>query len=249
MKRLIVNADDFGRTDGINRGIVDTHLRGIVSSATAMVNYATASDAARMARDCPRLGVGLHFALTGGTPTLAASEVPSLVDEHGRLPAKPEGLTRARADEVLAEGRAQLARFTELFGRKPTHIDSHHHSHRLPVVFGALVHMAKDAGLPVRCASVEMRDELRRQGLVTTDAFVESFYEEAATLPALIEILDALPDGVSEVMCHPAYVDDELRAGSGYAAPRDREREVLTSAAARRALAERGIELITFAEL
>src|SRR5687767_6392407 len=106
MKRLIINADDFGRTPGINRGVVEAHERGVVTSATMMVNYAPAAEAAALARQKPSLGVGLHVALTGGPPALPPQQIPSLVDFQGRLPPKPENLGDAKPEEVLAEARA-----------------------------------------------------------------------------------------------------------------------------------------------
>ena len=248
-RRLIVNADDLGRTPGINRGIVEAHRRGIVTSATLMVNYAAATEAAALAQDSPRLGVGLHVALTGGAPALAPAEIPTLVDGQGRLPAKPEGLASADPAEVLAEARAQLARFREMVGRLPTHFDSHHHSHRLPVVFDALLALARETGRPVRSASSGMGERLRREGVATTDHFVEAFHDEGATLDTLLGILATLPPGTTELMCHPAFVDEELRAGSGYAEPRARELQVLTDDRVRRALEEAGVRLIHFGEL
>ena len=249
MKRLIVNADDFGRTSGINRGIAEAHRGGIVTSATLMVNYGPAREAAELAVTCPRLGLGLHLALTGGVPTLPPEQVKSLVDSAGRLPAKPEGLSGARPSEVLAEARAQIGRFREIVGRSPTHLDSNHHSHRLPVVLEAMLTLAGEAGLPVRCASPEMREGLASAGVPTTDAFVESFYDEAATLPHLLAILGGLGDGTTELMCHPAHADPELLATSGYAVPRERELAVLSSPEARRAVQDLELELISFAAL
>lgn len=249
MRQLIVNADDLGRSSGINRGIVEAHRDGIVTSATLMVNHEPVDEAARLAAECPRLGVGLHFALTGGAPTLPPSLLPSLVDSAGRLPAKPEGLARARSEEVLAEARAQLQRFHDLVGRAPTHLDSHHHSHRLPVVLEALVTLAREAGLPLRSASSGMRERLRAAGVRTSDAFVESFHDGAATLPGLLAIIGGLKGGTTEVMCHPAYADPELLATSGYAAVRERELAVLKSPEVRQDVQARDIRLISFAEL
>ena len=194
-KRLIVNADDFGRTAGINRGIVTAHRQGIVTSATLMVAYAPAAEAAALAGDHPGLGVGLHVALTGGPPVLPPHRLPSLVDAQGLLPAKPDGLARAKADEVLAEARAQLSRFREIVKRDPTHFDSHHHSHRTPAVLEALLTLAWETGLPVRCASPEMRDRLRRENVPTTDAFVEDFFDQDVRLETLLRIVDAVARG------------------------------------------------------
>lgn len=248
-KRLIVNADDFGRTAGINRGILAAHAKGIVTSTTMMVNYPAAVEAAQMAGEYTQLGLGLHLALTGGAPTLPAERVRTLVDGEGRLPARPDGLAGADPAEVLAEARAQLARFRALVGRDPTHFDSHHHSHRVEAVFEALMTLAWETGLPVRNGGHGMRDRLRKEGVPTTDRFVEGFYGEGATLAHLLQIIDAVEPGTTELMCHPAYVDEELRAGSSYADVRADELAALTHRDARQAVQASGIKLVTFRDL
>lgn len=249
-KRLIVNADDLGRTEGINEGIFDAHRRGIVTSATMMVNYPAAPRVAVLSRDSPALGIGLHVALSGGVPALPPEQVRSLVDANGMLPAKPGGLAGADRAEVLAEVRAQLKRFREIMGRDPTHFDSHHHSHReVPAVFEAILAVAWETGLPVRSASAAMAAQLRREGVPTPEHFVEDFYAEGAALNDLIGIVEDLPMGTSELMCHPAIVDAELRSSSGYAEPRARELDVLTNPAVRQAVQRSGVRLINFGQL
>jgi predicted glycoside hydrolase/deacetylase ChbG (UPF0249 family) len=248
-KRLIVNADDLGRTPGINAGILEAHQQGVVTSATLMVNYPAAAHVAGLAAQAPALGVGLHVALTGGPSALPPAQIPSLVDERGRLHAKPEGLRDARLEHVLAEARAQLRRFREIMGRDPTHFDSHHHSHRLPVVLEAMLTLAWETGLPVRNASEEGLRRLRAEGLRTTDRFVDAFYGEGATLEGLLAILDSIAPGTTELMCHPARVDAELRQGSGYAEERQRELQVLTNREVRQAVQALGIKLVHFGDL
>ena len=248
-KQLIVNADDLGRTPGINAGIVEAHRRGIVTSATLMVNFAASAAAGTLARENPKLGLGLHLAFTGGKPTLPTDQVLSLVDAQGLLPAKPEGLAGARPAEIVAEARAQLQRFRSLVGRNPTHIDSHHHAHRLPDVFEALVTLSWETGLPVRNAAPWMAERLRREGIPSPDAFQEGFFDQRATVEDLVKILSQVEPGVTELMCHPARVDDELRAGSSYAEPRDREREILTHSEVRAAIQSLGIRLIHYGDL
>jgi hypothetical protein len=248
-KRLIVNADDLGRTVGINRGVVEAHRRGIVTSATVMVNYPGALAVAAIARENPGLGLGLHVQLTGGPSSLPPERLRSMVDAEGRLPSKPEGLRDPDPAEVLAEARAQLARFQEILGRLPTHFDSHHHSHRTTAVLEAVLTLGKETRRPVRNASPAMGERLRREGIKTTDRFLEDFFGEDATLEKLLLILDRLGTGSAELMCHPAVVDDELRASSGYAEPRARELLVLTSAEAKQAVRDAGIELVHFGAL
>jgi len=249
MKRLIVNADDLGRTRGINAGIRAAHERGVVTSATLMVAYSAAQEVAVLASACPGLGVGLHVALTGGPPVSPPEQIPSLVDAQGRLPAKPEGLEGVEAEDVMREARAQLARFVALLGRQPTHFDSHHHSHRLPLVWDAVVALAREIGRPVRLASPEMGEALRGSGVVTTERFEEGFFGETATVATLLTILESLPEGSTELMCHPAEVDEELRASSGYAQPRTAELRALTDPRVREACRGLDIQLIHFGQL
>jgi hypothetical protein len=248
-KRLIVNADDLGRTVGINDGIFEAHARGLVSSATLMVAYPAAVDASRRLADHPRLGIGLHVALTGGRPLLAPERIPSLVDADGRLASKPEGIAAPCPDEVRSEIEAQLGRFRALVGRAPTHLDSHHHSHRLPVVREALIAVALAEDLPVRNASPAVERRLREAGVATTDHFIDRFYGDEVRLNVLLEILERLPPGVTEVMCHPGRVDDELCAGSSYVDERANELELLTHPDALAAVAAGGIEPIDFGAL
>ena len=249
-KRLIVNADDFGRTSGVNRGLLEAHTQGIVTSATMLVNYPAAAEAARLAKEHEALGVGLHLQLTGGsTPASPREQVRSLLDAAGRFHLKPEGLVGADPVEVLTEARAQLRRFRELMGRRPTHFDSHHHAHKLPVVLDALVTLAWETGLPIRGASEEVRARLRSEGLPTTDHFIEDFYDQGATLEGLIRVLSRLEPGTTELMCHPAVVDEELRTTSGYAEARGRELEYLVHEQVRQTIQAAGVKLVTYAAL
>lgn len=248
-KRLIVNADDLGRTPGINAGIFEAHDRGLVTSATLMVGFTPAEEATGARARSPDLGIGLHVALTGGRPILPPEEVPSLVDGEGRLPAAPDGLEGTHPEEVMAEVEAQFERFRALAGRLPTHLDSHHHSHRLPVVCDALISLAGRYGLPVRNASDEVGERLRQAGIATSDFFVERFFGSEARLEVLLEVLGELAPGVTELMCHPAKVDEVLRSDSSYVDERERELAVLTHPEAIRASREEGILLIHFGEL
>jgi len=245
-RMLIVNADDLGRTSGINSGIFEAHRDGLVTSATLMVAYPAAEEAAARLDEYPDLGIGLHVAVTGSPSILPADCLPSLTGASGHFPVKPEGLIRPVYDDVLKEARAQFDRFLELTGRVPTHLDSHHHSHRNPVVCDALVALAREHDLPVRNASPEVEARLHRQGVVTTDFFVEQFFGDDALVEVLIEILGGIRAGVTEIMCHPAHVDDELRSTSGYADARDRELEVLTSPQVLQAMQDLGLRPVHF---
>ncbi len=249
MKRLIVNADDLGRTHGINTGVFEAHRLGIVTSATAMVNYPGIGEAASLSRENPNLGIGLHVALTGGRTALPPASVPSLVDARGLQPAKPEGLEGANPREIAAEVEAQFGRFIEVFGRKPTHLDSHHHSHRRPEVFEAVCAVARREGLPVRNAGGTMRGNLQALSLRTSDFFEEGFFDQGVSVEKLVSIIAGLPEGATELMCHPAHEDVELTASSSYAAARIIELSALCDPAVRAAIQHTDLRLITFADL
>lgn len=218
-----------------------------------MVNRPCAARAAELAGATATLGVGLHVALTGGPPgattTLPVDRVATLVNEQGLLPRHPDGLAHADPVEVEAEIEAQLARFEQLMGRPPTHLDSHHHSHRQPSVLGAMIRVAESHSLPVRSASSSVAVELERAAIATTDAFVEDFYGSRIDVESLGDILTRLPSGSVEIMCHPGYVDEILRASSSYVEAREKELRSLCSPAVRRIVSQQEIELIRFDDL
>ena len=241
---LIVNADDLGRTRGINDGIFEAHRRGIVTSATLMVAYEAAAEAAARLGENPGLGVGLHVAMTGGPPVLPPERLPSLVDAEGMLPRRRQDLGSPDPDEVLAEVRAQLDRFRRLTGRLPTHLDGHHHCHRVPAVGEAVATVAAELGLPVRDAGEGLREVLERASVATTDRFDDFFYAEGATLEGLLAFLAGLAPGSTELMCHPGAADPELEAlGSTYTRERERELEILTHPEVVRAANRPGVRL------
>ena len=248
-RRLIVNADDFGRAPGVSRGIITAHLRGIVTSTTLMVNLPWSADAAvRAARDTPRLGLGLHLSFCYGPPL--ATGVTSLLGSDGRL---NRGLATLRASaarsDIEREARAQLTRFVELTGRSPTHLDAHLHAHTWPIFADVVISLALERGLPVRPATSSLAARLRADGVPAPDHFIDDFFAPGSmTLDAVVTRLVALPPGVSELMCHPGYNDDAL-ADSAFRAQREDEFAILTSPTLRRVVAEQQIELTTYAAI
>src|SRR5215470_13430426 len=251
MKRLIVNADDYGRTLGINEGTLEAHLKGIVTSATVMILERSAPAGVRQALErAPRLSLGLHFVVTGGgTPAVAPTSVPTLAP-GGRFVKDANSLPLTLpADEIRRELSAQLAVFEAIAGRPPTHIDSHHHSALHASVQVVFADVARERGLPVRAASPRAREILRADGLRVPDRFVESFYANGATRENLTKLLESLPDGTTELMCHPGHVDDQLKQGSSYAAEREREIQILCDPSMPQLLDRHGVELVGFDRL
>jgi predicted glycoside hydrolase/deacetylase ChbG (UPF0249 family) len=197
MRRLlIVNADDFGASDGVNRGIVHAHDHGLVTSTSLMVRMPAADGAAELAQERAGLSVGLHVDLTGeGTPP------PADTDD-------------VEACEV--EIRAQLQRFEQLLGRPPTHLDSHQHVHRFRSLEPLFVRIAAETGLPLREHS-DVRffpDFYGRWDDGET-------HPEWIGSENLIRMLDhEIGPGVTELSCHPGWFDPSFDS------PYDREREL-----------------------
>jgi len=251
VRQLIVNADDFGRSPGINAGVLEAYARGIVTSATVMVLEKAAARGIREAAErAPGLSLGLHFALTGGgRPAAAPGDVPSLAP-GGRFRRRPEELPASLPpEEIAAELEAQIAIFAALARRPPSHLDSHHHVALHPSVEPVFAATARVFSLPVRASSEGALRTLRAAGVKTPDRFVDRFYAEGATLETLERILEELPDGTTELMCHPGRSDAELKAGSTYADEREREIRVLCDPALRTLVENRKIRLIGFDRL
>jgi predicted glycoside hydrolase/deacetylase ChbG (UPF0249 family) len=167
---IIVNADDFGLTQGMNRGIMDCFLAGSISSTTLLVNMPATEEAAGYARDHPSLGVGLHFNLTLGRPVSDPSSVPSLVGPDGCFPGRSSCEKRLlkgsiKRSDIIREFRAQVERFEDL-GLKVTHIDSHQHVHLFPQVFDIVADYCLEHCIPMRAPWPwpRMRLGLRRRG-------------------------------------------------------------------------------------
>ena len=195
-KRLIVNADDFGRTPGVNEGTIEAHLNGIVSSATVMVLEKAAREGIRQAIErAPKLGLGLHFMSDGRRGAGFGAHRPfrhwrragGCVRNAELLPATiPE-------DEIRRELLAQIALFELAAGRPPSHIDSHHHCALHPSVQPVVAGVAQGRGMPLRAASPQARDELRAAGLTVPDFFLRTFYAEGVTFEKLASLIFNVP--------------------------------------------------------
>jgi chitin disaccharide deacetylase len=151
--QLIVNADDFGLTAGVNRAIIELHAAEVLTSATMMAQAPATEQAVEMARAMPSLGVGCHVILVDGAPALGSAAVPSLVDRengsfHSTLGSFVQRLFtgRIRPKEIEAEAAAQIA-LLQSFGLRLTHVDTHKHTHMFPAVLRPLLRAARAAGI------------------------------------------------------------------------------------------------------
>jgi predicted glycoside hydrolase/deacetylase ChbG (UPF0249 family) len=221
MRYLVVNADDFGACSGVNRGIVEAHQRGIVTSASLMVGMAGSEEAACLARECPGLSVGLHV---------------SFEDERRQPVAdlSDPGACAAALDQ-------QLMRFTDLLDRRPTHLDSHHHVHTRPGLLPHFRAVAERCAIPLReCSGVRYCSRFYGQ-------WAGEHHPEQVSAAALIRILAAeIGDAITELACHPGRADPAL--SSSYAIERELELRTLCDRHVRRFLEGCGIALVDFGQ-
>jgi predicted glycoside hydrolase/deacetylase ChbG (UPF0249 family) len=245
-RTLIVNADDFGLTGGVSRGILETHRAGIVTSTTVLVNREIGPGLVDELL-ASRLGVGLHLNLTLGAPVSDPRRVPSLVDAQGLFVRDPrEVASRARHDEARIELGTQIDAFRRLMGRFPTHLDTHHHVGALQPLLDVVLEFAAAIRVPVRSQNDLVRTAARRRQLRTPDHFIGDVGPEPYwTAERVLEQFASLPAGVTEAMTHPGHYDEAL-AYSRYGKQRDVEVVGLTDPRSRAMIEREGIRLAHF---
>lgn len=247
IKKLIINADDFGLTEGITKGIIDSHADGILTSTTMLVNAPYTKKAIELAKGYPKLGVGIHLNATMGRPLIPGKK--SFTDELGRfikVTAYPNRYVEVDPSELYEEWQAQMKQFIALTSKLPTHIDSHHHVHMAPVHHSVVLKLAKEYDLPVRQTSRHHTEK------IITDYedvhFYGDFYGEDLTEASIISVLDHQAEAM-EIMCHPAYLDQVTYDMSSYQLPRVKEMAILRSKPLRKYIEDANIALITYGDL
>jgi len=245
-RTLIVNADDFGLTRGVSRGILEAGASGIVTSTTLIVNRPL-EPALVDELKAAELGVGLHMNLTLGAPVANPKRVPSLVDAEGTFVRDArEAAKRASKDEARIELGTQIDEFRKIMGRFPTHLDTHHHIGRHEPILELVLDFARAIKVPVRSQDDGVRAAARRLTLRTPDHFMgESGPDPYWSAERVLEHLASLPGGVTEFMTHPGHFDDDL-AYSRYGKQRETELAGLTDPRAREAVAQEAIRLAHF---
>lgn len=229
MRYLIVNADDLGYASSVNRGILEAHDRGIVTSASLMVERPGAVEAVEAARERPRLGLGLHVEIDKW--------------RVARLPRRGSARSAAtlgrRARDEL---QLQLDQFRSLVGSDPSHLDSHRHRHLSGPVLPIFQRTADELGVPLRRVDPRVRfcgDFYGHDGRGRPDP-------EAITASALVGLLERLEDGVTELCCHPGYAED---LDDWYRMEREQEIRTLSDPGVREAVRRLGLQLCTFGEV
>jgi predicted glycoside hydrolase/deacetylase ChbG (UPF0249 family) len=268
-KQLVVNADDFGFTPDVNQGIVDAHRRGILTATTLMANGAAFDDAVRLARETPTLDLGCHLVLVGGRSLLTGKPYPLSV---GQL----LGALARRQIRPYEELAAQVRRTVDT-GLRPTHLDTHKHTHLAPPVLDAVARLGEEFGIrwvrrPFDFPLHAMRGTvpalkrltsgalglmrrrfhrvLEKRGCRTTDHFAGFQITGRFRTAELVQLLAAIPEGSTELMCHPGHCGEALRgARTRLKESREHELEALLAPETRAALERNGIELVSYAGL
>jgi chitin disaccharide deacetylase len=288
VRRLIVNADDFGLTQGVNRAIVEAHCHGIVTSATLMANGQAFDDASQRATTMSGLSVGCHVVLVDGSPVLGGKQTPSTLSDKKfddrRFYQSLSGFAlrtvggNIDADEIEAEATAQIRKL-QAAGIVVSHLDTHKHTHILPPVLRPLLRAARACGVPavrnpfgpVPISMVAKQPGLWKQfskvtilsrlgktfrrsvtgaGMLTPEGTVGIVTTGALNVDFFRRIVDSLPEGTWELVCHPGYNDAELTSiRTRLRESRAVELRLLTSPEAREILARSGVELISYREL
>jgi hopanoid biosynthesis associated protein HpnK len=235
MKRVIFTADDFGLAPEVNAAVAEAHRRGVLTAASLMIGAPAAQEAVALARTMPNLGVGLHVVVADGPPVLPPSEIPALVDAHGKLPANLIGPSvrwffspTARA-QIQREIAAQFAAF-HATGLKFDHVNAHNHMHLHPTVLTMVMACARIYGvrhvrLPYEPGALAlapwlaiMRARLAHNGFVSNDRLAGLAATGHMTEDRVLALLDRVVDGVTEFYFHPATADtpDLVRAAPDY---------------------------------
>lgn len=227
---LIVNADDFGLSPGVNRGIIQSMERGTVTSASLMVRWPAALEAADYGREHPIFSIGLHV------------DLGEWIFREGHWTALYEVVDQNNRTAVWDEVHRQLDAFQRLLGRNPTHIDSHQHVHFRGETHSVLGRVAEDLRIPLRhfCPGVQYCGDFYGQD------GRGHFFHKAIDTAALLAILDRIPPGVTELACHPGFAND---IDSMYRDERSMEILALCSPEVRRAIEEKKIQLCSFHHL
>ena len=286
MRSLIVNADDLGWTEGVNRGIAEAHHHGIVTSASLLANGCAFESGVDLAMTTPGLGVGVHLNLSDGPPVADPETVTSMVNDQGEFAGGPEGLLLRLArrsvalEEVEREWDAQIQKIRDT-GIRPTHVDGHKHVHMLPGLFELALRLAKRHGIEaIRVAHEESslrvalaagatkgsvvkqgvqarglkllapdaREQAERAGLATADYFCGIAQTGELTREGVLRFLEVLPQGTTELMVHPGYMDAQLeKSPTRLKGSRQTEVAILTDMHIRNLVASQGIRLIDYA--
>jgi predicted glycoside hydrolase/deacetylase ChbG (UPF0249 family) len=268
-KQLVVNADDFGFTPDVNEGIVEAHRHGILTAATLMANGEAFEDAVRLAHETPSLDVGCHLVLIGGRSLVKRDPLPATITQL-------LGALALRQIPVYDELRAQVRRIIEA-GIQPSHLDTHKHTHLAPPILEAVARIGEEFCIPwirrpldfplgaargtvpvlKRLTSDSLgflrgsfHRAIRKHGCRTTDHFAGFQITGRWRTRELIELIAMIPEGSTELMCHPGRCGATLRsAPTRLKQSREEELQALIAPEVKKAIIRAGIELVSYRQL
>jgi predicted glycoside hydrolase/deacetylase ChbG (UPF0249 family) len=244
VRQVIINADDFGLSPAVNKGIVEAYRAGGITSTSLMVNMPGFGDAVRYAKSLRGLGIGLHFNLTYGRPVSDPADVPSLVKSDGSFHDGKRPRARDAAD-VAKELNAQWRRFAST-GLRPAHLDSHHLLHQNdPVIFKVMAEKAVRENVPLRRSQTNHLLPIAPLPSMT-DAILLDTYGDGEGKQRLLGYLTGLPEGTTEIVCHPGRVDRVLQGISEWTDVRERELSVFADPEIARTMRELGIVPVNY---
>lgn len=215
--KLILNADDFGLSASVNKGIIDCFNEGLISSTTMMMNTPYTDEAIKLAKEHNIKNIGIHLNLTYGKSVLPASEVPSLVDENGVFHYVCMLGYYTQYLDAKKELRAQIEKFLDS-GLTPDHLDHHHYFNEIPNILKAYLELAQEYKLPVRSMDENARNRAHEMGVKTTDEFSFAFHGNGVDI-STFGVLKSLfwnRDISLEVLTHVGYIDDYTRNQTNY---------------------------------
>lgn len=247
--KLIVNADDFGMSEGVNLGVLECMKNGIVTSTSLMTNMGGFEHAVGIMKAEKNLDVGIHFVLTTGKPLTNIEKIKSLVNKEGEFVHDMEKLSLADKKEIKIEFRAQWDKFIST-GFFPSHIDFHHEINYVENIVDVAIEMAKEFNLPMRAFEENSIKKMNKAGVKHSNRFVYEFFGKELTVDSFInEIEKSKNEKIVEILCHPAYLDKYLLTKSGYNLQRDYELDILTDEKLKYYIKNSKIELIGFREI
>ncbi|TLQ04232.1 carbohydrate deacetylase [Marinilactibacillus psychrotolerans] len=219
---IIINADDFGLSSGVNEGIIDTHLNGVVTRTTLLMNGHAVEEAVRLAKNHPSLKVGIHLTFTFGRPLnqKATSELTN-ADGKFKFSSIETPLSQLEIRQIKNEWQSQIEAFRQT-GLELDHIDSHHHVHGWTDLKKVILELGTLYHVPIRYTKT-IKDH--PEHTLTEYAWL-NFYEDGVD-HHLFEYLTDLPYPTVEVMTHPAVIDEKLKTVSSYVSYREIERQLL----------------------
>ncbi|GGG03711.1 carbohydrate deacetylase [Paenibacillus aceti] len=246
-RQVIINADDFGLSPAVNRGIIEAFQAGGITSTSLMVNMPGFEEAVQLAFSQPALSVGLHFNLTYGRPVSNPASIPSLVRSDGSFHSDPLAPARDSRD-VHRELTAQWERFVRT-GLRPTHLDSHHLLHQQhPEIYKVMARKAYKEGVPLRRSQIQHAIS-GVPAVKMTDAILLDSYGGDEGRQRLGQHLLSVQEGITEIVCHPGHVDETLREISRWVDIREQELALFASPEVANTLAAIGLVPVSYRAL